>query len=606
MTHPSRRSNRHIRSAGLAVILAASLALAKWLPFASVRAQAADPCATTAASLKHVGPHPPGRVTARPGWKTETGEHDDRARHLDSIWAHRAALAHRRVLASGTSARNEDVGNVAVLHDAGDLVIAPNPFDLAGAALTFTPVPGGGYAAAPRPQAFRAAAGETLALGDDDAVEVRLPFAYTFYGQRYSSAFVSSDGNITFGEPDGVTGSRTVSRLLAGPPRIAVFLADLDPTAGGRIVAGGDASAFTVTWCGVNGFDSEDKATVQATLRADGGIDMQFGAPTALRDAVVGVSPGHTADFAPLDLTSAGSGSAAQGIGERFAAEEELDILAVARRFLSTHPDAFNSLVVFTDVPLLNRGFAIEYPVANAIQGLNTQVFDASREHGSAPGRLQSIEVMDFLGKWPDDPQRRFRGENSTLSILGQEVGHRWLAFLNFRDHLGQRSDALLGRDRAHWSFFFDSDGSVVEGNDIEDLGNGLFRTVGAVERYSLLDQYAMGLVQASDVPPFFYVETPTNVSPARERDSAPRRFVTFRGTRRDVMIDDVIAELGPRTPSAAESPRVWHQAFLYVVTGGRELDPAQADKVDRIRVEWEQFFSRATDSRMQSVTALQ
>jgi hypothetical protein len=244
--------------------------------------------------------------------------------------------------------------------------------------------------------------------------------------------------------------------------------------------------------------------------------------------------------------------------------------------------------------------------VANAIQGLNTQVFDASREHGSAPGRLQSIEVMDFLGKWPDDPQRRFRGENSTLSILGQEVGHRWLAFLNFRDHLGQRSDALLGRDRAHWSFFFDSDGSVVEGNDIEDLGNGLFRTVGAVERYSLLDQYAMGLVQASDVPPFFYVETPTNVSPARERDSAPRRFVTFRGTRRDVTIDDVIAELGPRTPSAAESPRVWHQAFLYVVTGGRELDPAQADKVDRIRVEWEQFFSRATDSRMQSVTALQ
>jgi hypothetical protein len=81
---------------------------------------------------------------------------------------------------------------------------------------------------------------------------------------------------------------------------------------------------------------------------------------------------------------------------------------------------------------------------------------------------------------------------------------------------------------------------------------------------------------------------------------------VTFRGTRRDVTVDDVIAELGPRTPSAAESPRVWHQAFLYVVTGGRELDPAQADKVDRIRVEWEQFFSRATDSRMQSVTALQ
>jgi hypothetical protein len=34
-----------------------------------------------------------------------------------------------------------------------------------------------------------------------------------------------------------------------------------------------------------------------------------------------------------------------------------------------------------------------------------------------------------------------------------------------------------------------------MDGNDIEDLGNGSFRTVGAVQRYSLLDQYAMGLV---------------------------------------------------------------------------------------------------------------
>jgi hypothetical protein len=213
--------------------------------------------------------------------------------------------------------------------------------------------------------------------------------------------------------------------------------------------------------------------------------------------------------------------------------------------------------------------------------------------------------MMDRLDKWPDDPNQRFRGENSTVSILGQEVGHRWLAFMEFRDHTGQRSDALLGRDRAHWSFFFDSDGSVVEGNDIEDLGGGSFRTVGAVERYSLLDQYAMGLVDASEVPPFFYVENPTLVNPARERESAPRRGVTFRGTRRDVTMDDVIAVLGPRAPSAAESPRVWRQAFVFVVTGGRDVQPHEVEKLDRIRVAWEQFFSRATDSRMESITAL-
>ena len=49
----------------------------------------------------------------------------------------------------------------------------------------------------------------------------------------------------------------------------------------------------------------------------------------------------------------------------------------------------------------------------------------------------------------------------------------------------------------AHWSFFMDSDASVMEGNDIEDLGGGSFRTVDAVRRYSRLDQYAMGLIPA-------------------------------------------------------------------------------------------------------------
>ena len=65
------------------------------------------------------------------------------------------------------------------------------------------------------------------------------------------------------------------------------------------------------------------------------------------------------------------------------------------------------------------------------------------------------------------------------VSVLGQEVGHRWLAYFDFRDHNRQQSDALLGRQLAHWSFFMDSDASVMEGNDIEDLGGGSFRTIG-------------------------------------------------------------------------------------------------------------------------------
>ena len=144
-----------------------------------------------------------------------------------------------------------------------------------------------------------------------------------------------------------------------------------------------------------------------------------------------------------------------------------------------------------------------------------------------------------------------------------------------------------------------------MEGNDIEDLGGGSFRTTGAVQRYSRLDQYAMGLVPPSQVPSFFYVESPVNVAGGREADSAPRVGVTFNGTRRDVLIDDVIAVNGPRIPSSADSARVHRQAFLLVVGQGRSADNAQIAKIDRIRKAWESFFEQATEGRMQAITTL-
>ena len=150
-----------------------------------------------------------------------------------------------------------------------------------------------------------------------------------------------------------------------------------------------------------------------------------------------------------------------------------------------------------------------------------------------------------------------------------------------------------------------DSDASVMEGNDIEDLGGGSFRTIGAVRRYSRLDQYAMGLLPASDVPPFFYVADPVNLSEQKDRESAPDIGVTFSGTRRDVLIDDVIAIHGPRAPTSAESPRVHRQAFLYIVSAGRAVDSGQVAKVDRIRQRWEEFFAVATENRMRAETRL-
>ena len=160
----------------------------------------------------------------------------------------------------------------------------------------------------------------------------------------------------------------------------------------------------------------------------------------------------------------------------------------------------------------------------------------------------------------------------------------------------------LLGRDLAHWSFFFDSDASVMEGNDIEDLGGGQFRTVDAVKRYSRLDQYMMGLIPPSQVPTFFYVESPNS---SKARGDAPQIGVSFTGTRRDVLIDDVIAVNGARSPSSDAAPHSFRQAFIYVVSNGRTADSGQVAKLDRIRSQWEAFFGTATEGRMSGNTRL-
>ena len=538
----------------------------------------------------------------RPAGAKDRIDGSHRWRVLDDLYAHRAARLRGEALLS-PSPSNADVGHIAVLQDQGDLVLRANRLDLSEVGLRFTRNGSGGYDVRKAEASFRSPLGTRLTLSDDDSRSATVPFDFPFYGHPQRSAFVNSDGNVTFGEGDNASSERSVSRVLTGVPRVAAFFADLDPSAGGSVWLNATGSEFTVTWCGVRGFESALAATVQTTMLPDGTVDVKIAGATSLTDAIIALSPGHTGVFAPVDLSADGPTPGGGGaVGERFSEAGQLDTVAVGRRFLQTHPDAFDQLVMWTDTRLLTTSFAYESTVKNDVRGIGLDVFDVAREFGSA-GTLRSVVVMDSLTKYPDDPARQFLGENTTLSLLGQESGHRWLAFLQFRPPGGARSSALLGRDEAHWSFFMDSDGSVMEGNDIEDLGGGSFRTGPAVRRFSRLDQYAMGLVRESEVPPFFYVESPSGTT--READSAPRSGVTFTGTRRDVLIQDVVSAMGPRSPGADESARVHRQAFVYVITTASP-DAAHVAKLDRIRSAWEPFFLAATEGRMRLETRLQ
>jgi hypothetical protein len=531
---------------------------------------------------------------AGPAW-CGTSRHGAR----DAVWAHVEERARRERLGRGVqaaSSRAFDVGHVAVLEDAGDLALLRNLMDLAGAAVRFTPS-GGGYAVTRLSAPLEPDTGARLTLGDDDSSRVALSFAFPFFGQSHSAVFVNSDGNLTFGEKDDASTSRNVGRLVNGPPRVAPLLADLNPESGGTISVLSVADHATVTWRAVPQFDKSDKNTFQVTLWADGRVDFVYDAEltAAIEEGATGIAPGSAVGgLTAVDFAQASAVTGTGALVESFRDRDGLDTLAVARKFYATHGDDYQQLIVYTSRRLVPAGvFAFEQTVHNTDAGIGARQDDLTAEYGSR-GRLESFITMDLIGKYPDDVNQRFLGEDSTLSVLAHEVGHRWLANARFRDG-ATISTELLGRDEVHWSFFMDTDGSHLEGNDIAPQADGRFRTSGASLRYSALDQYLMGMRDASEVPPFFFVRSPTgtDTDPGQE----PATGVTFGGTLKDVTIADVVAAIGDRNPRGTPWARPFREAFIYVSVGG-PADPANIAKVERIRAAWPAFFAQSVEGR--------
>lgn len=514
-------------------------------------------------------------------------------------------------------APRQDIGGIAVIDTSNGVVAPLNLFDLAGTSLLFTPA-ANGYAATPDDAALGGGAlggGLPLPLGDDDFREVRLPFAFPYFGKTHDVVFVHSDGNLTFEEPDARSTGRTFARAFAGPPRILPLFTDLDPSkagAGVSVAAAADRVAFR--WRNVPLFQDSGigaRQTFQAVLFADGRIAFHYDPSAAVAGAVVGVFPGRLeGEPAPADMSRGGSGPAPGGAAEIFTNRLEIDSFAASQQFFRNHDDVYDFLVFFNDIGLANRpgSFAFEVNVRNRARGIGDllfadPVFDFGVDFGS-PRRLASFLNMGPLSNYPRDPEARIPalGENSTLSVLGHETGHRFLAYPAFLDpETGSRSLNLLGRQLAHWNFFFHSQASFVEGNRIEDKGpaeSPRFLTTGAASRFSELDQYLMGLRAPEEVSATFLVENPHNGVGFGNASRSPQTGVAFDGERKNVTLDRIIAAEGPRLPDHTVAQREFRFAFVLIVEEGSEPDPASAAKLDDIRNRWPAFYAQATDGR--------
>jgi hypothetical protein len=277
----------------------------------------------------------------------------------------------------------------------------------------------------------------------------------------------------------------------------------------------------------------------------------------------------------------------------------------VAQKFYRTHEDAYDYLAIFNnmDIAAGSSAVALEVTVRSRVTGNGDEPADRGHEFGSA-SRLQAVLNLGPLSQYPKDPYatvpaRRAAGD-TPLSIIAHETGHLFLAFASARVPGDPVARPMLGAQAAHWSFLFNSEASLLEGERIVDRGAGVsprFVTTDTVQGYSPLDQYLMGFRAPADTPPTFYVTGP----PAFLANSHPQRNFSFDGQRVDVTVDDVIGGEGRRTPDHTVAQRRFRFAFIVMTQAGAEPTAAELAQVERYRSEFAAYYARAAGNRAEA-----
>jgi hypothetical protein len=240
-------------------------------------------------------------------------------------------------------------------------------------------------------------------------------------------------------------------------------------------------------------------------------------------------------------------------------------------------------------------------PLENDVSGIGyaheepTELFDRAPDR-----RLAGVAFLNDLPYWQGEPD-----EFETAFL--HEIGHRWLARVHANIE-GNDVD-LTGREGDHWSYFFDSGGSPLEGNlwlDGEGGAPPTAHTPAFPKRYSPFDLYLMGAFEADEVPPSrLLVPSAHDLSGCDDLALGPATppqtcaALEVPGTFVPVGIEDVIRAEGERSPSAAEAPSTFTVAFLLLDPGGKDFDSDQCESLTTWTQRLVQLFADATEGRL-------
>jgi hypothetical protein len=485
--------------------------------------------------------------------------------------------------------------------------------------LRFIPAPNGRYSYTLDTTNFDGRVSENIKLGDDaSSTLVFKNFQFPYGRKVYDRCYINSNGNITFENPDTEPPS---ANIVSGViPRVAGFFTDLNPEKSGAVFVYQNSEKVLISWLKVPEFFNQNQFdygqnTFQIVLYKTGVIDIVFTNEFTATQAFVGLIPGF--DSIPIRFvdfsTRKSVGRTLFSFVENFHDYVSVDVKALMKSLYQSESDKYDFVSLFSNFDLNPipgaQAFAIN--VRNSVRGIGNPsdkkaIFKDNDKYGSG-GRLQNITFFGDVHQYPSNPDKNLTElDVSLLDIIAHEVAHRWLTYVKvFKD--GKRTDNLLGRDKVHWSFFFDSEGSFLEGNQIVPRGSNSFETAKPFQRYSDLDLYLMGLKSASEVRTSFYVDGAGNFSPdfPFRPESSPEENVRFNGSPVAVGINDIVAANGSRKPNSSASQKDFTHLFVLITKADTPATAEQLQYLELVRSTWTSFFSNATGGKATIDTVL-
>jgi hypothetical protein len=138
--------------------------------------------------------------------------------------------------------------------------------------------------------------GTIVAQGDEAYTQVSLPFAFQFYGNTYTSLYVSSNGFISFGSGYTIYYNSCLPSTDTPNNAIYAFWDDLYPTGGSNgnvYVKQYDAGTFVIEWHAVKQYGAAYYETFEIVLRSDNAIALQYQSVENWGSSTVGIENGN-------------------------------------------------------------------------------------------------------------------------------------------------------------------------------------------------------------------------------------------------------------------------------------------------------------------------